>query len=75
MSQYPGKDGKDNEINGEPMNKANSLVSFMECPVCFDISVPILQCSNGHIICKECWESLTVKSCPTCRVIISESPI
>ena len=40
---------------------------LLECPVCMDTikSVPIYQCANGHVICKDCIEKLN--SCPICR--------
>jgi hypothetical protein len=33
-----------------------NVVEKIRCPVCMDIpnSRPIFQCSNGHIICKDC---------------------
>ena len=39
----------------------------IECPVCFHEinSVPIYQCRNGHVVCKECHPKL--KNCPICR--------
>ena len=44
------------------------LLSQFECPVCLDhISPPILQCLNGHILCKDCSERMSPKTCPTCR--------
>ena len=38
-----------------------------ECPVCIEAirSAPIHQCTNGHIICKDC--ILKLDSCPICR--------
>ena len=40
---------------------------LLECPVCMDTikSVPIYQCTNGHVICKDCIEKLN--NCPICR--------
>ena len=44
------------------------LLSQFECPVCMNhITPPILQCLNGHIICRECHRKLSPKTCPTCR--------
>ena len=39
----------------------------MECPVCMETikSVPVYQCTNGHVICKDCIEKLN--NCPICR--------
>jgi hypothetical protein len=44
-----------------------NVVEKIRCPVCMDIpsSRPIFQCSNGHIICKDCsgrFELITVMS-------------
>ena len=40
---------------------------FLECPVCFETidSVPIYQCRNGHVVCKNCHPKL--ETCPICR--------
>ena len=40
---------------------------LLECPVCMDIikSLPVCQCTNGHVICKDCIEKL--KNCSICR--------
>ena len=44
-----------------------------ECPVCFEKMMPptrIMQCSNGHLICKECVSNANIIDCPTCRMKI-----
>ena len=40
---------------------------LLECPVCFQTidSVPIYQCLNGHVVCKDCHPKL--ENCPICR--------
>ena len=40
---------------------------LLECPVCMELikSVPVYQCANGHVICKDCIEKLN--NCPICR--------
>ena len=40
---------------------------LLECPVCMETikSVPVYQCNNGHVICKECIKELN--NCPICR--------
>ena len=45
---------------------------LLECPVCFETidSVPIYQCQNGHVVCKNCQPKL--KTCPICRVDVSK---
>ena len=49
---------------------------MLECPVCYDeLSAPVFQCSNGHVICKECLERLEQsrrRECPTCRVQMNQ---
>ena len=43
------------------------LRELLECPVCMETikSVPVYQCTNGHVICKGCIEKLN--NCPICR--------
>ena len=43
------------------------IMDLLECPVCIDTiqSVPVYQCTNGHVICKDCIEKLN--NCPICR--------
>ena len=43
------------------------LRDLLECPVCMETikSVPVYQCTNGHVICKVCIEKLD--NCPICR--------
>ena len=40
---------------------------LLECPVCMETikSVPVYQCANGHVVCKDCIEKLN--NCPICR--------
>ena len=40
---------------------------LLECPVCMETikSVPVYQCNNGHVICKDCIKKLN--NCPICR--------
>ena len=47
---------------------------LLECPVCFETidSVPIYQCRNGHVVCKDCHPKL--ETCPICREL-SDGPI
>ena len=49
-------------------NKFEEYVkSLLECPVCMELikSAPIHQCTNGHLLCKDCIAKL--ESCPICR--------
>ena len=43
------------------------IIDLLECPVCMDTikSVPVYQCANGHVICKNCIEKLN--NCPIYR--------
>ena len=43
------------------------LRDLLECPVCIETirKVPVYQCANGHVICKDCIEKLN--NCPICR--------
>jgi len=45
------------------------LRAMIKCPVCLDaIRPPILQCPDGHLICKECRDHLDYpRRCPICR--------
>lgn len=50
------------------------LLALFECPVCFEyVLPPILQCENGHLICKNCRGMIT--SCPSCRVLFGPNNI
>ena len=55
------------ELEGEVKKYFKDL---LECPICFETidSVPIYQCQNGHVVCKNCHPKL--KTCPICRVDI-----
>ena len=34
------------------------------CPICYDaLSMPIVQCANGHIVCSKCMESASHQCC------------
>lgn len=44
----------------------SSILSFLECPICFVIiSPPAHQCPLGHLICYRCREE--IERCPVCR--------
>ncbi|CAL8110520.1 unnamed protein product [Orchesella dallaii] len=60
------------DTNFPSSSNTESLLSITECPVCFDVSLPIYQCINGHIICNSCLQGLDQKICPTCRVSLVE---
>ena len=47
--------------------KEKRFKDLLECPVCFHTidSVPIYQCVNGHVLCKDCHPKL--ENCPICR--------
>lgn len=40
---------------------------LLECPICLESikSATIQQCTNGHVVCKDC--NTKVESCPICR--------
>ena len=48
-------------------SKEVKINDLLECPVCIETisSAPILQCINGHIVCKDCHPKLEI--CPICR--------
>ena len=43
------------------------IKDLLECPVCLETikSVPVYQCTNGHVTCKDCIKKLN--NCPICR--------
>ena len=51
-------------------------MTLMECPICYDeLSPPVYQCCNGHVVCKTCLERLEqsrARECPTCRVSMTQ---
>ena len=50
-----------------PSDIGEYLKDLLECPVCLETikSVPVYQCANGHVICKDCIKKLN--NCPICR--------
>ena len=55
------------KINQNSSDFEEYIRDLLECPVCMDTikSVPVYQCTNGHVICKDCIEKLN--NCPICR--------
>ena len=59
------------EVTSKKNEKSSDLDEYirdiLECPVCIEAikSAPINQCTNGHVICKDC--ILKLDSCPICR--------
>ena len=53
--------------NQNPSDIEGYLRDLLECPVCNETikSVPIYQCANGHVTCKDCIEKMN--NCPICR--------
>jgi hypothetical protein len=56
--------------------KLSDLEPIIRCPVCFTVprSGPILECENGHLVCKPCFTRLRLEpspACPTCRIPMS----
>ena len=53
--------------------KLSVLQEVLECPVCYSVprESPIYQCTNGHIVCKDCYRQLTV--CHSCRQPLAEN--
>jgi hypothetical protein len=48
----------------------NFCAYLSECPVCLDVCKPpkqIMQCPEGHIMCKTCADNPQMKICPQCR--------
>ncbi|KAL1461186.1 hypothetical protein WDU94_013109, partial [Cyamophila willieti] len=46
-----------------------SVIQLLECPVCLEnISPPVTQCYNGHLICSPC--RTRSEKCPICRVTL-----
>jgi hypothetical protein len=50
-----------------PSDIGEYLRDLLKCPVCLETikSVPVYQCANGHVICKDCIEKSN--NCPICR--------
>ena len=47
-----------------------------QCSVCWSPpSAHVLQCNSGHIVCRECHDSLPQPLCPMCRVSMPDPPI
>nr|XP_023024606.1 E3 ubiquitin-protein ligase SINAT4-like [Leptinotarsa decemlineata] len=53
------------DSRGQSLEEA--LLAELECPVCLSLILPpIVECSNGHRICHECYQR--VEHCPICRI-------
>ena len=55
------------------MNLPEDVRKDIECPVCLQLprDIPIFQCDNGHIICKDCKPQLEL--CPQCRTFVGHT--
>lgn len=43
-----------------------SILYLLECPICLNYALPpVMQCSNGHVVCKKCHDKL--ENCHSCR--------
>jgi hypothetical protein len=52
----------------------NEILVILECPICFDEIIDILELSCSHIYCKDCilkWKQKGKDICPLCREIIT----
>ena len=64
--------GKENQF-AKLTNKI--IEEEMSCPICFEVMGPpkkIVVCKNGHPLCMECDEKVSV--CPVCRKNLSPTP-
>ena len=54
-------------VGKQPWNWEKILRGLLQCPVCLQAikHVPVFQCQNGHVICKDCHPRLL--ACPVCR--------
>ena len=62
------------ERANEPMTEMEKL---FQCTVCLSLPIcNIYQCSEGHLICKDCHARISGISvrCPTCKTIIPTPP-
>jgi len=51
-------------------SKKKATIPCPECPICFNDMKPpirIVQCTSGHLICRQCRDNPEVKCCPTCK--------
>ena len=54
---------------GQPGLSWETVAKSLECTVCFDsMAGPIYQCTEGHLLCGQCWGRLHRPNagCPTC---------
>ena len=60
------------KTNQNPSDFEEYIRDLLECPICLDTIklMPIYQCTNGHLICKDCIKKLN--NCPICR---NDSPL
>lgn len=56
------------------MDKLSAIMNGLECPVCFEYMVnEIVQCMNGHSICKKCRHTLWKSECPICKQLFGNT--
>lgn len=66
INLQPNSDTK--ELAGNGGSKFEEYIkNILECPICITPikSAPIHQCTNGHVVCKDCTTKL--QNCPICR--------
>ena len=58
-------------------NKLKEIKALLECPICLESinAVPVYQCKEGHLICKECNSNLReiLIECPICRKRLNQN--
>ena len=66
----------ENDINDERLKKMKSLDEHNSCPIDLepydlDDRKPIILNKCGHSMCKSCFNKLTDKTCPFCRMPVT----
>merc|ERR1719186_2455568 len=70
LDSDPDNDAATKESLEEAKGTLDSLERSLECPVCLEAMRPpvkIWMCPASHLACEPCKNSLSRRSCPTCR--------
>ena len=73
LYEYRLKELKEHMKNYEGKNSAKEIIDELDCIVCYEPmgvnGAAIYQCMEGHLICPNCYQKVSISRCPTCRKV------